>query len=257
MILAIDIGNTNVVVGCIDDDKILFVERISTDLSRTELEYAISLKTLLEINHISVDSITGTIIGSVVPPLNNIMKRAVVKVSGQNPILVGPGVKTGLNISMDDPTQVGADLIADAVAGLHDYGAPLVIIDMGTATTVSVLDQKKNFIGGMILPGVKISLQSLVSGTSQLPSVSLEAPKNIIAKNTIDSMKAGIVIGQAACIDGIIDRIWEELGYEAKVIATGGLASAIIPHCKHEIPYDNELTLKGLHLIYQKTMNRN
>ena len=254
MILAIDIGNTNIVVGCIDGERICFVERISTDRSRTELEYAISLKTLLEINKIPVESITGTIIGSVVPPLNNILKRAVVKVCGQNPIMVGPGVKTGLNISMDDPTQVGADLIADAVAGLHYYGAPLIIIDMGTATTICVLDKKKSFIGGMILPGVKISLESLVNGTSQLPRISLDAPKNIIAKNTIDSMKAGIVIGQAACIDGIIDRTLEELGYDAKVIATGGLSSAIIPHCRHKVPYDNELTLKGLNLIYQKTV---
>ena len=161
-------------------------------------------------------------------------------------------MKTGLNILMDNPSQVGSDLIVDAVAGLHYYGAPIIMIDMGTATTVSVVDQNKNYIGGMILPGVRVSLDSLVNRTSQLPRISLEAPKKIIGKNTIDCMKSGIIIGQASCLDGIIEHIWEELGYETNVVATGGLAGCIIPYCKKKIVYDNELTLKGLDIIYRK-----
>ena len=170
-------------------------------------------------------------------------------------LVVGPGVKTGLNILMDNPGQVGSDLIVNAVAGLKYYGEPIIIIDMGTATTISVVDEKKNYIGGMILPGVKVSLESLVNRTSQLPRISLEAPKKIIGKNTIDCMKSGIIMGQAASMDGMIERIWEELGYRAAVVATGGLAGCIVPYCKQKIVYDNELTLKGLNIIYHKNVD--
>ena len=150
--------------------------------------------------------------------------------------------------------QLGSDLVVNAVAGIHYYGAPIIMIDMGTATTISVVDDKKNYIGGMILPGVKVSLDSLVNRTSQLPRISLEAPKKVIGRNTIDCMKSGIVMGQAACLDGMIERIFDELGYEAPVVATGGLSGSIVPYCKRKIVYDNELTLKGLDIIYKKNM---
>ena len=252
MILAIDIGNTNIVIGCIEGERIRFVERVSTDLSKTELEYVVEFRTLLELYDIGIGDITGSIMSSVVPPLNNIVNAAIEKLFHKAPLLVGPGVKTGLNILMDNPGQLGADLVVTAVAGLQYYGAPLILIDMGTATTVSVVDEKHNYIGGMILPGVKVSLESLVNRTSQLPRISLEAPRRIIGKNTIDCMKSGTVIGQAACLDGLIERIIEELGYEAPVVATGGLSGSIVPYCKREILYDNELTLKGLGIIYRK-----
>ncbi|MBQ6807423.1 MAG: type III pantothenate kinase [Lachnospiraceae bacterium] len=252
MILAVDIGNTNIVIGCIEQEKIFFVERVSTNISKTELEYVVEFKTLLDLYQIKVENITGCIIASVVPPLNNIVRSAMEKLLHITPLLVGPGVKTGLNILMDNPGQVGSDLIVNAVAGLHYYGAPIIMIDMGTATTISVVDDKKNYIGGMILPGVKVSLESLVNRTSQLPRISLEAPKRVVGKNTIDCMKSGIVMGQAACMDGMIERIWDELGYEASVVATGGLAGCIVPYCKKKIIYDNELTLKGLDIIYRK-----
>lgn len=252
MILAVDIGNTNIVIGCIEQEKIYFVERVSTDISKTELEYVVEFKTLLELYGIKMEEITGCIIASVVPPLNNIINRAMEKLFRITPLLVGPGVKTGLNILMDNPAQVGADLIVNAVAGLKYYGAPVIMIDMGTATTISVVDDKKNYIGGMILPGVKVSLESLVNRTAQLPKISLEAPKKIIGKNTIDCMKSGIIMGQASCLDGMIERIWDELGYEAPVVATGGLSGCIVPYCRKKIIYDNELTLKGLNIIYQK-----
>lgn len=252
MILAIDVGNTNIVIGCIKGEKVKFVERVSTDLSKTELEYVVEFKTLFDLYNISMEEITGSIISSVVPPLNNILKSALGKMFHKEPLLVGPGVKTGLNILMDNPGQLGSDLVVNAVAGLQYYGAPIILIDMGTATTISVVDEKKNYIGGMILPGVKVSLDSLVNRTSQLPRISLEAPKKVIGKNTIDCMKSGIVMGQAACLDGMIERIFDELGYEAPVVATGGLSGSIVPHCKQSIIYDNELTLKGLGIIYKK-----
>lgn len=256
MILAVDIGNTNIVIGCIEQEKIYFVERVSTNISKTELEYVVEFKTLLELYRIRTEEITGCIIASVVPPLTNIMKNAMEKLFHITPLLVGPGTKTGLNILMDNPGQVGADLIVNAVAALKYYGAPVIIIDMGTATTISVVDDKKNYIGGMILPGVKVSLESLVNRTSQLPRISLEAPKRVIGKNTVDSMKSGIIIGQAASMDGMIERIWEELGYQAPVVATGGLAGCIVPYCRKKVVCDNELTLKGLNVIYRKNTER-
>lgn len=252
MILAVDIGNTNIVVGGFDDDKIAFVERISTDASKTELEYVVMFHALIDIYGITMDQFTGAIISSVVPPLNNIITTAIKKFFDIDALLVGPGLKTGINIRMDNPASVGADLIVNAVAGLQKYGYPLIMIDMGTATTISVLDDKKNYIGGTIMPGARVSLDSLVNRTSQLPKISLEAPNSVIGKNTIDCMKSGIIMGQAASMDGMIDRIWEELGYKTKVVATGGLASRIIPNCVHDIIVDDELTLTGLKIIYEK-----
>lgn len=252
MILAVDIGNTNIVVGGFDQDKVIFVERVSTDISKTELEYVVEFHALIDIYNIDMNKVTGAIISSVVPPLNNTIKAAIKKFFGIDALLVGPGVKTGINIYMDNPASVGADLIVNAVAGLEKYGAPLIIIDMGTATTISVVDNKKNYVGGTIMPGVRVSLDSLVNRTSQLPKISLEAPNKVIGKNTIDCMKSGIIMGQAASMDGMIDRVWDELGYETKVIATGGLASSIIPNCRHDIIVDDELTLVGLKIIYEK-----
>ena len=252
MILALDIGNTNIVIGCMEKDRAYFVERVSTNSSKTELEYVVDFKTLLDLYQIKMENITGCIVASVVPPLNNIVTAALKKLLHVSPLLVGPGIKTGLNILMDNPGQLGSDLVVNAVAGLHYYGAPIIMIDMGTATTISVVDNRKNYIGGMILPGVRVSLDSLVNRTSQLPRISLDAPKKIIGKNTIDCMKSGIIMGQASCIDGMIERIWDELGYQAQVVATGGLAGCIVPYCKKKIVYDNELTLKGLEIIYRK-----
>ena len=218
MIIAIDMGNTNIVIGCIDDEKIYFTERVKTDSSKTELEYAICFKTVLELYKIDVSEIEGAIISSVVPQLVNVIKRAVMKIVNVVPMVVGPGLKTGLNIQMDNPKSVGADLIVDAVAAVQEYGAPVIIIDVGTATTVSVVDKNKNYIGGMILPGVRVSLDSLVSRTAQLPRISLEAPKKCIGKNTINCMQSGIIFGNAACLDGLIERIEEELGSTARFL---------------------------------------
>lgn len=257
IILAIDMGNTNIVIGCVDDEKVLFEERISTDRSKTELEYVVLFKTVLEIHKINADDVQGAIISSVVPPLVNVIKGAVEKLVGVAPMIVGPGIKTGLNILMDQPRQVGSDLVVDAVAAINEYGTPAIIIDMGTATTMSVVDRSGNYIGGQILPGVKVSLDSLVSGTSQLPRISFEAPGKVIGKNTVHCMQSGVVYGYAACIDGLLDRLAEEMKEPLKdihVIATGGLATVIVKECRHNITIDHELLLKGLKIIYDKNV---
>ena len=252
MILAIDMGNSNIVIGCIDDEKSYFEERLSTDKSKTALEYAIGFHTVLELYNIDVSRIEGAIISSVVPPLTNVVKSAVEKIIGKTPLVVGPGIKTGLNLQMDNPRSVGSDLIVDAVAGITEYGAPLILIDMGTATTMSVVDKDNNYVGGVIMTGLRLAMESLSSRASQLFNVSLEVPKNVIGKNTTDCTKSGIVLGNAACIDGMIDRLEEELGYSTTVVATGGLAHVVIPLCKHDIIVDDALLLKGLKIIYDK-----
>lgn len=252
MILAIDMGNTNIVIGCIDDTKTYFVERLSTDKSKTALEYAVSFKTVLELYGIKNEELDGAIISSVVPPLTNVLSEAVNKIIGKRPLVVGPGLKTGLNIHMDNPKQVGSDLIVDAVAGIAEYGAPLIIIDMGTATTISMIDSAKNYVGGVIMPGLRLSMDALASGAAQLYKVSLEKPSTVIGKNTSDCMKSGLVMGNAACIDGMLDRFMEEMGVEATVVATGGIANIVIPLCKHNIIIDDTLLLKGLKIIYDK-----
>ena len=252
MILAIDIGNTNIVVGCIDDEKTYFIERLSTVRTKTELEYAVDLKTVLDIYHIKKTDIEGCIISSVVPQITDIARLAAEKILKKEVMVLGPGVKTGLNIMMDNPGQLGADMVADAVAGLARYPVPFLVIDMGPATTVSVVNDKKQYIGGMILPGVGVSLDALTSRASQLSGISIDAPKHIIGKNTIECMKSGVLYSNAAALDGIVERIEEELGQRTTVIATGGLAKKIVSHCKREIILDEDLLLKGLRVIYEK-----
>ncbi len=252
MILAIDMGNTNTVIGGIDEKQTYFIERVTTDQGRTATEYAVSFKNILEMCDIDVSDIEGAILSSVVPPLNSVILTAVEKVTGIRPLLVGSGMKTGMNILMDNPKSVGSDQIVDAVAASHDHPLPLIVIDMGTATTMCVVDKNRNYIGGIILPGLKVSLDSLSSKTAQLPSISLEVPDRVIGKNTIDCMRAGIIYGNVDMIDGIIDRMELELGQPATVVATGGLARFITPMCRHKIICDDALLLKGLLILYQK-----
>lgn len=263
MVLAIDMGNTNIVIGCIDDDKVYFEERLATDLKKTELEYVVLIKTVLELYGIDSSQISGAIISSVVPQLVNIIREAVEKLIDITPMVVGPGVKTGLNIHMDEPRRVGSDLIVDAVAAIKEYGAPVMIIDMGTATTISIVDDKGSYAGGVILPGIRVSVDALASRTAQLPRISLEAPGHVIGKNTLDCMKSGVVYGNASCIDGMIDRMADEIGiplaskenpHGIKVVATGGLSRVIVPECRHDIIVDHGLLLKGLKIIYDKNV---
>lgn len=252
MVFTIDIGNSNIVVGTVNRQGVLFVERMSTDHKKTELEYAILLKSAMEIHGITTNEIKGCIISSVVPPVTSVINRALEKLTGEKALVVGPGIRTGLNIKIDNPAQLGSDLVVDAVAGIAEYPLPLIIIDMGTATTMSAIDAAGNYLGGVIIPGVRVALDSMVSRTAQLPRISFEAPKKAIGKNTIECMKSGSVFGSASMLDGMIDRLEEELGQDATVVATGGIAPFITPHCRHKIVCDDTLLLKGLYLIYNK-----
>ena len=254
MVIAIDVGNTNIVLGCLDPDseKIYFTARLSSDRFKTSDEYASLMRNMFILNHVEIKDLKGSIISSVVPALTVTMKEAIVKICGIESLVVGSGIKTGLNILMDNPAQLGSDLVVDAVAASAEYPKPIMIFDMGTATTLSVVDAKGNYTGGMIIPGVLLTLEALSSRTSQLPHINLESPKKIVGKNTIDSMKSGIVYGNAAMLDGIIERVTEELGEEPTVVATGGLACNIVKHCKKKIVCDDSLILKGLRIIYNK-----
>lgn len=252
MILAVDIGNTNIVLGCFSDDKIIFKERISTNRTATDLEYATSIKTALNMHNITSDMLNGAIISSVVPSITNTFKHAIEKYADIDVLVVAPGLKTGLSIKIDNPAQLGSDLVVDAVAGISEYPVPQIIIDMGTATTMSVIDSNKNYIGGVIMTGMAVSTEALVTRTSQLPRIAFDVPKKVIGTNTVDSMKSGVMYSNACAIDGLIEKIREELGAQCTVIATGGIASTVIPLCKNKIIIDDELLLKGLMLIYNK-----
>lgn len=252
MLLAIDIGNSNIVVGFVEKGTILRKARMSTDRIKTSDQYWIELKNILELFEISKESIEGVIISSVVPPVLNSCRTAVLKLTGIEPMVVGPGMKTGVNILLDNPAQVGSDLITAAVASLKEYPLPTIIVDMGTATTITVLDKNGAFIGGSICPGVRISSEALTQSTAQLPGISLEAPSKAIGKNTVDCMRSGIMLGAAAMLDGLVERMERELGQRATVVATGGIARYVIPMCQKEIRYDHDLLLKGLVLLYEQ-----
>ena len=252
MLLAIDIGNTNIVIGVIEDDVIRFEARIATDQVRTSDQYGVEIKNVLEAYGVSKDEIEDCIISSVVPPVFNSVKTGVIKVIGKQPMVVGPGIKTGLNINVDVPSQVGSDRIVIAVAALAEYKPPMILMDLGTATTIEVVEPGNMYLGGVIFPGVKISLDALTSRTAQLPGISLDKPKHVIGRNTVDCMRSGMMYGTAAMIDGIVERIEEELGHKSTLIATGGLAQFITPLCKRDIILERDLLLKGLNIIYKK-----
>lgn len=255
MILAIDVGNTNIVIGgCDDREKIIFKASIATDHSKTYEQYSVEINSILELFNVDSQMIEGSIISCVVPPLTNVVKKAVNLITGTTSLIVGPGIKTGLNIKIDNPAQLGSDLAVGAVASLDIYTPPIIVFDLGTATTASVIDTNRNFLGGIIFPGINVSLEALFSQTSQLPKISLENPGDVIGRNTVDSMKSGIVYGNASMIDGIADRIEAELGEEATIIATGGLAETIVPYSRKKIIVDPDLMIKGLYLIYLKNL---
>lgn len=251
MILAIDIGNSNVVVGLAVGAAVQHKARIATDVKKTSDQYWMDLKNILDLFSVSAEKVEGAIISSVVPPVLNSCRTAVKKLTGKDPLVIGPGIRTGLNIRTDNPAQVGSDLIAAAVAAVKEYPLPLLIVDMGTATTISVLDGAGTFLGGSISPGVKIAAEALSGGTAQLPGISLEAPAKAIGRNTVDSMQSGTMLAAAAMLDGMIVRMERELGVPATVVATGGIARYVIPMCERKILYDRDLLLKGLLILYE------
>lgn len=252
MILTIDIGNSNIVLGGVQENDICFEARLRTDATKTSDEYCIDLKMILEVYGVRPVDIEGSIIASVVPQVLNSMQTAIKKLTGKAALVVGPGLKTGLNIQIENPAQTGADLVVGCVAALREHKAPMIIVDMGTATTMIVLDKNSAMIGGCIMPGVKISMDALTDRTALLPGLQLDQPKKAIGRNTIDCMRSGIMMGAACTIDGMIERMEAELGYETTVIATGGIAKFVLPMCKKKIIYDKDLLVKGLATLYRE-----
>ena len=252
MILAVDIGNSNIVLGGIQGNNIAFEARLRTEPTKTSDEYCIDVKIILDVYGFKPEDVEGAIISSVVPQVLNSIKTAIKKLTGKTALVVGPGLKTGLNIRVENPSQTGADLVVGSVAALREHKPPLIVVDMGTATTMSVLDDSGALIGGCICPGVKISLDALTERTALLPGLQLDQPRKAIGRNTIDCMRSGIMMGNACMLDGMVQRMEEELGQKATVVITGGLAKFIAPLCKTPMIYDKDLLLKGLAFLYRE-----
>ena len=252
MILTIDIGNSNIVLGGVRDDEIVFEARLRTDATKTSDQYCVDLKILLDVYGVKPEEVEGTIIASVVPQVLNSVQTAIKKLTGMQSLVVGPGLKTGLNIRLENPSQTGADLVVGAVAALKEHKPPMIIIDMGTATTMTVLDETGALIGGCICPGVKISMDALTERTALLPGLQLDAPKKAIGRNTIDCMRSGIMMGTASMLDGMVARMEQELGSKATVVVTGGIAKFIVPMCVTPMHYDKDLLVKGLAALYRE-----
>jgi len=252
MLLAIDIGNTNITIGGFEGDDLCFTARAATDRSLTADQYAVQLKSLIDLKCSSESSIDSAIISSVVPPLTGIIAGAISTLWGVDPLIVGPGVKTGLNILIDDPAQTGADLVAVSVAAKALFPLPNVVCDLGTASTITVLDKNGNMIGGVIYPGIRTSLEALVSNTSLLQLIGLEAPSRVIGRSTAECMQSGMIHGAASLLDGMIERIEAELGMPVTAIATGGFGKTVIPNCKKKFEYSDNLILLGLKIISDK-----
>lgn len=252
MLLAVDIGNTNIKFGVFDADVLKRTLTISCDKNKTADEYAVELYSLIRIMGKHRSEFDGCIISSVVPTVTAHMDRAVRDVLDIEPIIVGPGIKTGLDIRIENPATLGADLMVACVAAKAYYSAPTIVISMGTATVMCVLDKERHMLGGPIAPGVMVSLNALTGSTALLVSVALEAPKSVIGNNTDRSIRSGVVWGTACMIDGMIDKIEAELGEKCTVVATGGMAQTIIKNCTHEIAIQDNLIMQGLRMIYDK-----
>lgn len=252
MILTIDVGNTNVVLGCVEDGVVKSISRMATNQNDLTNDYALKMRQSFDFDGIDYKNFEGAILSSVVPQVNRAIKSAVKKLTGLDCMVVGAGLKTGVNVRIDDPGTVAGDLITGAVGAVALYEPPLIVVDMGTATTMVAVDKDGAYIGGAIAPGVGLSYSALSAGTSLLPNISIEAPKKCIGTNTVDCMKSGAVFGAAAMLDGMIARMEEELGESVTVVATGGISGCIVPYCKREIKHEPDLLLKGLAILYQK-----
>lgn len=256
MLLAVDIGNTNLTIGLYDGSKLIFLSRLATDSRRTAEQYALELSGIARLENVSFEDTDGAIISSVVPELTDAVKKAVYILTGINAKILGPGLKNGLNIKIDNPAQLGADLVAGAVAAVNNYKLPCLVMDLGTATKISVLDKNGAYRGCTISAGVGISLNALAGAASLLPTVELNVDKcPAYGTNTVASMQAGIILGTASMLDGLCDRIEESLGEKiATVVATGGMGGDITKHCRRHPVYEPNLILEGLRMIYGKNI---
>lgn len=252
MLLVIDIGNTNIKFGLFKKDDLVMLARVSSDRTKTADEFAGEIYSVFNVYGFSKKDVHGCIISSVVPSVLRTVKEAIKTTMGIDPLVVGPGIKTGINIKIDNPASTGADLVTGCVAALSLYGAPAIVVSMGTATTIIVIDQTGSMVGGAIAPGASISMNALSDKCALLPSTYFEAPKSVIGRSTDECIRSGVVLGNASMLDGMIDRINEEMGVECTVIATGGIAAEIVPSCRHDIILRDDLMLQGLKIIYDK-----
>lgn len=251
MILVTDIGNTNTVFGVFDGDSLVLESRIDTDRNRMADQYSVIMKQVFDLYKVDINEIDGAVISSVVPPVGDQLKISVQKLFGVMPLMVGAGVKTGLNIRIDDPSTLGADLACGAAAAKELYPLPCIVIDLGTATKVFAVDKNGAMIGGIIAPGVRISLEALAKGAASLPMISLDGHSPVIGTNTVDCMRSGVLYGHAGMLDSFIDRFQEELG-DATVVATGGFIHVLKDYCRHEFIVNPQLVMDGMRIIYNK-----
>ena len=251
MLLTLDVGNTNITMGVYDGDTLLFVSRMSTKTPRMEDQYAAEILSILSLYGVESKQIDGAVLSSVVPRLTDYLTKAIRRVWHVDPFVVSTVSVPEVTVKPGVSNELGADLVVGSVAALHQHKPPMIVIDMGTATTMVVLDKTGALVGGSIIPGVKISLDALTDRTALLPGLQLDQPKKAIGRNTIDCMRSGIMMGTACMIDGMIDRMEQELGYKTTVVVTGGIAKFILPMCSHEVIYDKDLLLKGLAALYR------
>jgi type III pantothenate kinase len=252
MVLAIDVGNTNIVLGGMVEGKQVFSARCASDRAKTEDEYALLFQGMLQMQGIDPSDIEGGILSSVVPRLRTVIPQAIYLLTGRRILVVGQGLNTGLPICTQDPAALGSDLIVDGVAALAKYPAPIAIFDMGTATTLSVISRQGAYIGGMIIPGLRVSVDALSATAAQLPYIDLAEPSQLIAKDTVSCMQAGAIHGCAAMMDGLIDRVEKALAEPVSAVLTGGLGSLVAPHCTRPIHWEPELLIQGLWLLYER-----
>ena len=253
MLLTIDVGNTNITLGVFDGETMVGTFRINTKISRTSDEYGVVIGELMELNHINRDGISDVIIASVVPALMHSLTSSIIKYFNVKPIIVEAGIKTGIRVATENPKQIGADRIVDAAAAYHLYGGPVLVLDFGTATTYDMVDEKGAFVAGVTAPGIRISAKALWQDAAKLPEIEIKKPNNILAKETISSMQAGLVYGQIGQTEYIVKNMIRESGYEnIKVVATGGLGGMIAKETDCIDIYDPDLTLKGMRLIFEK-----
>lgn len=252
MLLTADVGNSYISLGCYEGDSLRFVSELHTDLKKSSDQYAVELLQIMKLYDVEREELDGAVISSVVPELTEIIRNAIYKISGTKAMAVGPGVKNGLKIKIDNPAQLGADMVATAVAAVEGYSLPAIICDFGTATTFGIIDKDKSFCGMIIAAGVGTTLDGFTDKTALLPQVSIEKPKRLIGKNTVESIQSGLINGTAAMVDGLIERLKKELGDEVKVIATGKYAAKIVGQCEEEIEIAQYLAFEGLKSIYRK-----
>jgi type III pantothenate kinase len=252
VILVVDVGNTNIVLGLYEGRTLTHHWRLSTNRSATVDEYGVMITNLFQIAHVRASQVEGVILSSVVPPLMNILEQLFVKYVGREPLVVGPGIKTGLNIRYENPKEVGADRIVNAVAGIEKYGAPLIVVDFGTATTFDYIDASGSYLGGAIVPGIGIAAEALYQRAAKLPRIELVKPRTVVGRNTVAAMQSGIIFGYAGQVDGIVRRIFKEFQVTPRVIATGGLAELIAEESETIETVDPMLTLEGLRIVYER-----